>query len=212
MYTKRYYGFWLTLNWSKMPLIWGFIYASAVTIAYTLCKKYAGFELIISWQPTSVLGIAVAFYLGFKNNASYDRTWEARKIWGSIVNNSRTFGNAINAFVQGENSDKVKKELLYRHIAWLTALRFQLRLTREWEHIEDRIKGIYYPETSDKYFADLDNELAKYVPEGEVQTYLSKTNIATQILTKQGQRLQELCNQGYFEDYRHMGLFSCIFG
>ena len=36
--------------------------------------------LRIPWQPLSLIGIAVAFYLGFKNNSSYERTWEARKI------------------------------------------------------------------------------------------------------------------------------------
>jgi len=37
----------------------------------------------------SVIGTAVAFYVGFKNNQAYDRMWEARKIWGGIVNDSR---------------------------------------------------------------------------------------------------------------------------
>jgi putative membrane protein len=63
------------------------------------------------------MGIAVAFYLGFKNNSSYDRTWEARKIWGEIVNNSRSFGAALCSFVSGVNSDDIRKELVYRHIA-----------------------------------------------------------------------------------------------
>ncbi len=45
----------------------------------------------IPWQPLSLIGIAVAFYFGFKNNSSYERVWEARKIWGGIVNASRSF-------------------------------------------------------------------------------------------------------------------------
>ena len=110
------------------------------------------FDFSISWQPISVLGIAVAFYLGFKNNASYDRTWEARKIWGGIVNNSRTFGAAVSSFVKGNNQDYIKKELIHRHIAWLTALRYQLRLEREWEHTEYRLKGKYNPIISEHYF------------------------------------------------------------
>ncbi len=38
--------------------------------------------------PLGTIGVAVAFYLGFKNNQSYDRFWEARTIWGGIVNSS----------------------------------------------------------------------------------------------------------------------------
>lgn len=70
------------------------------------------------------MGIAVAFYLGFKNNSSYDRTWEARKIWGSIVNNSRSFGSAVMAFVQSKEHKEEQQELIYRRLAWLTCLRF----------------------------------------------------------------------------------------
>lgn len=125
MYTKRNYGFWMTFNWSKKPFIIGFLYSTFIAlVAYFLNMK-----LSLPWQPISVIGIAVAFYLGFKNNSSYDRTWEARKIWGSIVNNSRSVGAAIVSFVQGDDEEEVKRELIYRHIAWMTALRFQLRLS-----------------------------------------------------------------------------------
>jgi putative membrane protein len=118
----------MTFNWSKKPFIYGFIYSALVGVLAYAIKKYTNVDISVPWQPLSVLGIAVAFYLGFKNNASYDRIWEARKIWGGIVNNSRTYGAAVVAFVQGENDTEIKKRILYRHIAWLTALRYQLRL------------------------------------------------------------------------------------
>lgn len=120
MYIKRRYGFWMTFNWSKASFIYGFIYALLMTILFEFVYHRLHFDFSFSWQPISILGIAVAFYLGFKNNASYDRTWEARKIWGGIVNNSRTFGAAVTSFIQGENSAHIKKELIHRHIAWLT--------------------------------------------------------------------------------------------
>jgi putative membrane protein len=95
MYVEKKYGFWRTFNWSKKPFIVGTLYSAAIcSLIYFL-----EIETIIPWQPITLIGIAVAFYLGFKNNSSYDRTWEARKIWGSMVNNSRTFGAATVAFV-----------------------------------------------------------------------------------------------------------------
>lgn len=46
----------------------------------------------IPWTPIALIGTAVAFVIGFQNNSAYGRIWEARKIWGGIVNTSRTFG------------------------------------------------------------------------------------------------------------------------
>lgn len=165
MYTRRRYGFWMTFDWSKKPFIIGAIYSFILTIIYEYVYHQLNFDFSFEWQAISVLGISVAFYLGFKNNASYDRTWEARKIWGGIVNNSRSFGAAISSFVQGENSFQVKREILYRHIAWLTSLRFQLRLEREWEHTEYRLKAKYNPNISEMYFDDLEAEVKSFMSE-----------------------------------------------
>ncbi|MFV0530772.1 MAG: bestrophin family protein [Flavobacteriales bacterium] len=63
-----------------------------------LLYYYNTISFKITWLPVSVIGTAVAFYLGFKNNNSYDRLWEARKIWGGIVNESRTWGMMIDDF------------------------------------------------------------------------------------------------------------------
>jgi ion channel-forming bestrophin family protein len=210
MYTKRNYGFWLTFKWSKKPFVLGLFYALAVVLVQHFCKKHFNLDLSLPWQPISVMGIAVAFYLGFKNNASYDRTWEARKIWGGIVNSSRTLGMAILSFVQGENEKEVKQRLIYRHIAWMTALRYQLRMSREWEHTEDRVKGIYYPETSDKHYDHLEEELRNYLPVEEMEKVMHKSNAAAQIMLIQGQDLQALHNQGYFNDWRHMEMHKLL--
>ena len=169
MYAKRNYSFWMTFGWSKKPFIIGFIYSAAiVTIGY-----FSPIKATIPWQPIGVIGIAVAFY---------DRTWEARKIWGSMVNNSRTLGAAVVAFVQGENSDAVKKELLYRHIAWLTALQHQLRLSKPWEHIEERLNERFIPTVCSAYLNQLDQELSNYISDEEIAALQTKTNMATQLL------------------------------
>ncbi len=206
MYVKRNYGFWMTLNWSKWPLIWGLLYSGI------LCFVIYQFNLNLRlpWQPLSVIGIAVAFYLGFKNNSSYDRTWEARKIWGSIVNNSRSFGAAVMAFVQGNNQETIQRELIYRHLAWITALRHQLRLSRQWEHLEIRIKGLYAPTVCEDYHQSLDKELGNFISKEEIESYKSNSNTATQILKNQSIRLQELKNENYFEDFRHMEFHQLI--
>lgn len=206
MYTKRNYGFWMTFNWSKWPFICGFIYASVICVAsYLLQINFA-----IPWQPIGVIGIAVAFYLGFKNNSSYDRTWEARKIWGAIVNNSRAFGAAAVSFIKGENSHALQKEMIYRHIAWMTALRHQLRLSRPWEHVDERIRHLYAPTICEDYNNRLEHELKQYIDARELDALKGKSNMATQILKTQSIRLQELRDQNHFEDFRHMEFHQLI--
>lgn len=92
------------------------------------------------WLPIALLGTAVAFVVSFKNNASYDRLWEARRVWGAIVNNSRSWGIMVKDYVTNKHAKNVLSEtelhevhriLYYRHFAWLTALRYQLREKRE---------------------------------------------------------------------------------
>lgn len=206
MFIKRRYGFFTTLKWSKWPLIYGALYALLITTFHAITK----IDIALPYAPISVLGIATAFYLGFKNNSSYDRLWEARKIWGAIVNNSRSFGVAVVSFLQGENASTYKKELIYRHIAWLTTLKYQLRLEKEWEHAEDRVKGVYFPEVTEKYIDDLGVELSPYISKEEYDYLDGKSNIAAQLLTLQTKRLQELFNKGYYDDFRHMELFAIV--
>ena len=55
--------------------------------------------LHLPWLPIGVVGTALAFIVSFKNNASYDRLWEARKIYGGIVNGSRAFTLMVNDFI-----------------------------------------------------------------------------------------------------------------
>ncbi len=80
----------------------------------------------------ALIGTAAAFIVGFRNNATYSRLWEARQIYGAIVNLSRTWGIMARDFVTAprdksiasETAYQVHRELIYRHIAWLTAMRF----------------------------------------------------------------------------------------
>lgn len=196
----------MTFNWSKKPFLFGLIYSAIVIGLFHILEL----EFQIPWQPISVIGIAVAFYLGFKNNSSYDRTWGARKIYGGIVNDSRSFGAAVISFTQGNDDKEIKKELIYRHIAWLTALRHQLRLSRSWEHSKSRLNGIYAPTICEDYDNKLHKDLKNYLTEEEITEISSKSNRSTQILKTQSVRLQALKDQGYFDDFRHIALHNLI--
>ena len=136
MHTKKTYTTREMVIWTRYETISFVLIITACVSGYYFLDLY---WLKIPWTPLALIGTAVAFVVGFQNNASYDRIWEARKIWGAIVNDSRSFGAATCSFVQGEKASELQKELIYRHIAWMTALRHQLRLSRPWEHTKERL-------------------------------------------------------------------------
>lgn len=72
------------------------------------------------------LGTAISVILSFKLNQSYDRWWEARKIWGSIVNDSRNLVLQLQSFLDKTQEDEIRR-IAYRQIAWCFALGRSLR-------------------------------------------------------------------------------------
>src|SRR5688572_10380058 len=139
MYVKRYFSWKILYFISWRMILWSLFTGLLALFTYqTLEWKWVA----IPWLPVSLIGTAVAFYVGFKNNQSYDRVWEARKVWGSIVNLSRSFGAATRAFIAPESSLGISKEdaiqetriLIYRHIAWLHAMKHAMRQRTGWEH------------------------------------------------------------------------------
>ena len=209
MYVRRNYSFWMTLNWSRKPFLYGFVYAAAITAVHV----FTPLNIVIPWQPLSVMGIAVAFYLGFKNNSSYDRTWEARKIWGAIVNNSRSFAAIVMAYIKTDNKSEeqsIKQALIYRHIAWLTALRYQLRLSRQWEHVNERLNGMYVPTICEAYFNQLDHEIVTFIHPDELEQYKRQTNMATQLLATQSKKIKALKDLNYISEMEQLRLQELI--
>lgn len=86
-----------------------------ITTVYTIfvlaLEEYFGDHIYkISGQIGSVFGLAVAFFLGFRMNSAYDRWWEARKIFGELTNNTRSFVAKIYAYYGNEEHFKEAKQ------------------------------------------------------------------------------------------------------
>ena len=180
----------------------------------------------IPWLPISVVAIAVSFYIGFKNNQAYDRLWEARKIWGAIVNSSRAWGSVArayltNQFTQGPVSEqeltKHRTTLIYRHIAWLYALRSQLLIPTPWEHISQGKLAKRNTEKRMKRFGvgliddhDTEEILKSLLPSQEYDRLVNYKNTATQIIDQQSQTLKELRSLDIIDDFRHMEMQNVL--
>jgi putative membrane protein len=88
--------------------------------------------------PLALLGIALSLFLGFRNNACYDRWWEARKQWGQLIVDSRSLSRQITSYIdeEAEGAVAVQKRIIYLTIAFNHALRHQLRQSDPWSDIE----------------------------------------------------------------------------
>ncbi len=124
MYTKPIHTSRHLLERLRVHAVLYILYVSAVHYLY----EYLGFTNIdLTMAISTVLGISVSLLLGFRTNAAYDRWWEARKVWGGIVNDSRTFVRQLRGFVAPERGPDVVRDLAHRQVAWCKALRSQLR-------------------------------------------------------------------------------------
>jgi ion channel-forming bestrophin family protein len=85
--------------------------------------------------PTFI-GTAISILLSFKLNQSYDRWWEARKVWGSIVNDSRSLVIQLMTFTLKGNDPTIKK-IAFRQIAWCYSLGQSLRGLNPMENLEE---------------------------------------------------------------------------
>lgn len=211
MYTGRNYPFWQTVSWTKKYIFQFFLIG---LIPVLLRKLIPEFDIPLPWLPISLVGIAVAFYLGFKNNASYDRLWEARKIWGGIVNDSRTWAMMVRGYVRmnyvtTQEAHAIQLRLIKRHLAWLHALRFQLRTKKQWEHTVGAKSDSHAPQTEERMLNKLEI-VSNYITTEELQRISKKKNAATQLLDLQMDDLTALRKSEYIEDFRHIELGTLL--
>lgn len=67
--------------------------------------------------PFSVLGVALSLFLGFRNNAAYDRWWEARKLWGGLVVDMRAIAREVDLFLpEAEKHGFLRLALAFVHL------------------------------------------------------------------------------------------------
>ncbi|PYF75716.1 bestrophin family protein [Pedobacter nutrimenti] len=129
-----------------------------------------------------VLGTAIAFFIGFNNNQAYDRWWEARKIWGSLVNDSRSWARSLLSYVE-ENAEtkELVRKMICQHIAFLYTLKGALR------NYDDKI-------------------YTKYLSIQELEEIGKQSNQHNAILNIQSRELQLLSKKGYIDGFRFIQL------
>lgn len=140
--------------------------------------------------PVAILGTTLAFFIGFRNNNAYDRWWEARRIWGEITNDSRSFAAQIMTLLHSKFSSKeilvhlpeLHRELVYRQIGFAYALKAHLRR----QPIEPEARKFF----SEEHWAEVS----------------SQQNIPNAILLQQSLRMGEIFWGNFTETLHHMQL------
>ncbi len=121
-----------------------FLVDLTITILYT---QYEVRWLGVTALPLAIIGGALSVFLAFRNNSAYDRWWEARSLWGSLVNTARTFSRQVLTMVDDEPAEgkalpvrPVSKQVLVElQIAYVHALRCHLRRQNPFPELESHL-------------------------------------------------------------------------
>ncbi|MBX9688112.1 MAG: hypothetical protein K2X27_15500 [Candidatus Obscuribacterales bacterium] len=204
MYTKRII---------EARVIWYFSWRmlSLTTVlaflVYLLYHQLGFHKIAVPFLPIATVGTAVAFYVGFKNNSSYDRLWEARKIWGELTNTSRSLISYLAAVMQNESARSELKNFAYRQIAYVNILRLQLRKRSVWDenHEYTRMSKVCF-ET--KPFEQAAEETLESFCPADADAVRQKKNMANEILQRQMKGLASFKTRDWIDSYAQSDLLK----
>ncbi|HRI66001.1 MAG TPA: bestrophin family ion channel [Polyangium sp.] len=187
---KRYS--WLRLLFkyrgTALPRMRGrFTFTTLLAITITAIDLNLGFfHPDLTTIPFTLLGLALGIFLGFRNNTSYDRFWEARKLWGALVNTTRSITRQILTLVNDpdtpsssnvpvENDELVayRREMVHRVVAYVHAFRHHLR-------DQDRV-----------------DDLNPMLSNDEIQSLRGEINRPIAILQRLGDRFRDAYRKGW---------------
>ena len=216
MHIKKTYSAYEMARWTRFET---FLFTIIITFWVAIYYFFDVDWFRIPWTPLALIGTAVAFVIGFQNNAAYERIWEARKIWGGIVNTSRTFGMFIQDMVNNEHVNKPVKDdvlqkeiktLTYRHIAWMTALRHAMREQKPWETVMNHQSNKDWDMGPPEKDSTLEKDLKPYVSDKDFEYAMSKNNKQTALLYLQSHHLKELKEQGVIWEFSFLELENVL--
>lgn len=199
MHTGKRYTPIEFIKWTRRDIYVLVTMATIPTLLYHLGYTFMAFP----WQPIAIVGTALAFIVGFKNNASYGRLWEARQIYGAIINDSRSFAYTLRDIL-GASHQQATQTLFYRHFAWLTGLRYQLREPRPWENMQRKSNLEFLEEHYQipERLVSVEDALKPYLSQSELAYVLGKKNKATQLTAMQSQQIAALRSECVINDFQ----------
>lgn len=173
-------------SWRKIIFVAG--YSVLVVLLYQAGVSRATIPVAIP----AMLGTALSILLGFRTNSAYDRWWEARKVWGAIVNDSRTLARQVLSLLKSPDEtprseiSAIQREMIHRQIAWNFVLARSLRG-------QDRFQDV-----------------GTMISPAEIESLSAQDNTTNAMLQTQENRLQDTLQSGYLDGYRFLPIENTL--
>jgi putative membrane protein len=162
------------------PLLLLFVWDVIVTVTYFILPFRA------PSLPLTLFGSVLALVLGFRDNSAYQRWWEGRVLWGSMINASRSLARATRNFLPDPEAHDLKRSIVLRHIAYVNALRCQLRRQTP------------------------DPEVLRFLSKGEAEPALARVNTANGLLDGTGRRIADAQRKGWIDTIQQTQMESVL--
>jgi ion channel-forming bestrophin family protein len=156
-------------------------YAICVAVLY---KVFNYTHLAIPLAIPMIMGTVISLLLAFRSNQAYDRWWEARTIWGAIVNESRSLARQINCFASSTGQEEpvhfFRTRFIRRQIGWCYSLSRTLRG-------QESLSGV-----------------EKFLTRSDLQHIRNFNNTPMAILEIHGQELQHALQSGWVNTFQQV--------
>lgn len=172
----------------KYEIILVLLYTAVIVLLHDrLNLKY---KINIPLTVPMIMGTVISLLLAFRSNQAYDRWWEARTVWGAIVNDSRSFSREIFTFIQStefpEEAERMRERMIRRQMAWCYSLGQQLR-------------GL-----------DATEGLERLIPKREI-AYVSRfSNVPFALLELHGRDIQQALKRDWINAYQQVQMDSML--
>ncbi|KQC00246.1 bestrophin family protein [Pedobacter sp. Hv1] len=171
----------------KKELIFVILYSIGIVVLY---QNFHVTRISIPIAVPALLGTIISLLLAFRSNQAYDRWWEARIIWGAIVNDSRTISRQILSFVENpydlDEIEQFKKRFIKRQIAWCNALSLSLRGFNTHKGIE------------------------KHLDKNELNSIKNQRNVTVALLELHAMDLKKALAEGWINKYQQIQMDQSI--
>jgi putative membrane protein len=207
MHQGKSYTVFEFMFWSRRLIYASLACGSLPVVLY----QFLGLKwLSIPVSVVVLLGTATSFIVGFRNVQTYGRALEAQQIWTEILNGSRSLGVMSRDFPAGL---AVGRELILRHCAWLTALRYQLRTPTIWENVGKASNAEYRKHYSvPEWETPLNEVLARYLPQTELDSLAQAESKTSRLLGTQAATIRRFLDAGEISNAFYLELVGAIKG
>ena len=159
------------------------LYAVGIALLY---NNFHVTRISIPLAVPGILGTVISLLLGFRSNQAYDRWWEARHIWGAIVNDSRTLTRQVLCFTEvdfeGDGVQHMRERFIKRQMAWSHSLSRHLRGLNALQGLE------------------------KYISRREVDFLANYTNVPAALLELHSRDLNKALEMGWINQFQQVEL------